>query len=694
MADEGRAMNEALIPALCVGTHGGEAPRRQWTASLDACLCSFGAERRGRCVPTQSAGTRCIFHPSSVIRYPSPLTCHLSSLIALLVSSLIAACCPAAGLDWIGPNLLSNPDFEIAGDRGLPKDWTVTADPAGSARFGLDRQVFLTGKAALRVEVPDSGAAVVRSKPVPVEGGQWYLVSVGYRTTGFGERGKYSGVDSYVGVAWNDAAGKSLGTSPGISFPYHPVDWDLGDRFVRAPAGAAQLLLTASLNNHSRQQIGKNIPSALWLDGWQVRRYDPPPTPDWALRPVPRIVEGGLSTSRAQAYQLSRQNMAGGKWSAVVADPAATYGSVIASPEGVGYGIMAHSPYFTNAPPGLYRALLRAKVPATSGDKPVGAIDVFSEFASLRAELALSWGDFRAAGAYQDFPVDFILRSAGYWGYRVYTQGKGPFTADIVKVFPLALLEDKQLLDLYPGSEGAIEADVQPRRDGYPFLGLLVAGALYDYYRIVDAHHLSGYSMKLKMVPIRKGRSQEYVGFPETARQLFDNNCIYLCGADLTALTLRQKHMLAEYVRRGGGLIVFGGHKALDRAGLAGSLLEEVLPVTGGSGLPPLVELAGGAPLARGDAHPVTRFADFSPRPVCFYVHDLQARPGAQTILTVGGKPGLVVGRYGKGRVAVVGMTCFGAPAPSQTPFWRWRSWVLLLRDLAWWTAAQDEHFE
>jgi uncharacterized membrane protein len=301
--------------------------------------------------------------------------------------------------------------------------------------------------------------------------------------------------------------------------------------------------------------------------------------------------------------------------------------------------------------------------------------------------------DFSAAETYQEFPVDFILRSAGYWGYRVYTQGNQPFTADIVKIFPLALLEDRQLLDLYPGSEGAIPADVAPRRNPHPFTGLLVAGAMYDYYRIVDAHHLTGYEMKLKTVPIRKGRSQVCVGFPETAKELFGHNVIYLCGADLTALTLRQKNMLAEYVRRGGGLIVFGGHKALDRAGLKGSLLEEVLPVTGGDGIPPLAAPTGGAALARGVAHPTTQFVDFDSPPVCFYMHDLKVRPEAQTLIAVGGKPGLVVGKCGKGRVAVVAMTCFGSPATSQTPFWQWRSWVPLLRDLAWWVAGQDEHF-
>ena len=645
--------------------------------------------------PTQVRNflSRCSGRPFRRFVVPSLFLGICFGLRTLDNGFLGASPCLTAGLDWIGPNLLSNPEFEIADDQGLPVNWTLTATPTGAAGFRLDQQVFLVGKVALKAEVPDTGAAAVRSKPVPVESGKWYLVSVGYRTWGFGERGKYSGVDSYVAVAWHDSAGKQIASSPAISFPYHAVDWDLGDRFVLAPAGAAELVVTGSVNNHSRQQTGKNIPSILWLDGWQVRRYSPPPTPQWALEKVPRIVEGGLSTSRAQAYQLSSQNMAGGKWSSIVADPQATYDSVISSPERVGKGIMAHSPYFTNAPPGLYRAYLRCKVAANSGDVQAGALDVFSEFAGMRAELRLFPKDFAAAGDYQEFPVDFVLRSAGYWGFRVYTEGNQPFTADIVKAFPLALLEDQQLLELYPGSEGAVPADVQPRRNTHPFTGLLVAGVLYDYYRIVDAHHLSGYNMELATVPIRKGRSQVYVDFPETAAELFDHNVIYLCGADLTALTLRQKNMLAEYVRRGGGLIVLGGHKALDRAGLQGSLLEEVLPVTGTAGLPPLVTLPGGSPLVRGDAHPVTQFADFDSNPVCFYVHDLQARPAAQTIITVGGKPGLVVGKCGKGRVAVVGMTCFGAPAESQTPFWQWRSWVVLLRDLAWWVAGQDEHF-
>ena len=192
---------------------------------------------------------------------------RMVALVSIALA-LLASPSRSAGLDWVGPNLLANPGFEIAGNNGLPADWTVSATPAGSARFSLDKQVFLAGKMSLKAEVPDTGSAAVQSKPAAVEGGAWYLVSVGYRTEGFGQRGKYSGVDSHVTVAWNDAAGKQIGLSPGIGFPYHPVDWDLGDRFVLAPEGAAQLVLTAGLGNHSQRQTGITSPGTTRSSGW------------------------------------------------------------------------------------------------------------------------------------------------------------------------------------------------------------------------------------------------------------------------------------------------------------------------------------------------------------------------------------------------------------------------------------------
>ncbi|HEY3398956.1 MAG TPA: hypothetical protein VGM19_15010 [Armatimonadota bacterium] len=614
-------------------------------------------------------------------------------ILALLVAALLTAGAVSAQENWMGPNLVANPGFEQVDAAGLPTDWRPTANPAGSAKFSQDKQIYLVDAAAMKIEVPDTGGATLQSKPVPVVGGKSYLFSLAFKADGFGEPGKYSGVDGYVGTDFLDATGKNLGRGPGVGFPYNHTDWDLRDVFIPVPPTATQMIISASVSNHSAKQIGTNIPSTLWLDAVQLREYTPPVTPEWAKQKVPRIVEGGITTSRAQAYQLAGLNNSGGKWSPISADPNSDYGSILTSPPGVGPGIMAHSPYFTSMPPGLYRAVLRARIGDPSKQEKVGAIDIGSEFAGMRAGLDIYARDFAKADTYQDFSMDFILRSAGYWMFRVYTEGNQPFTVDTVKIFQLSQFQDRQLLDLYPGSEGAIPADVQPRRNTYPFTGLLVAGALYDYYRIVDAFHLTGTEMKLDTVPIEKGRSQVYVGFPGTAKELFDHNLIYLCGADASALTLRQKHMIAEYVRRGGGLIVLGGHKTLDRGSMGGSLLDEILPLDLPAEPRQLIFTPEGTPVLAGTPHPLTQYVDFSAKPVSYYMHDLQAKPAAQVLLTAGGKPGLVIWQAGKGRVATVDIIPMGSPAEGQVPFWKWDGWVNLLRDLSWWVAGQDDHF-
>ena len=75
---------------------------------------------------------------------------RLALAMSALALTFAAAPSQSAEVDWIGPNLLSNPDFETADDQGLPLDWTVTATPAGSAKFSLDQQIFLAGTTALK----------------------------------------------------------------------------------------------------------------------------------------------------------------------------------------------------------------------------------------------------------------------------------------------------------------------------------------------------------------------------------------------------------------------------------------------------------------------------------------------------------------------------------------------------------------
>lgn len=603
----------------------------------------------------------------------------------------------ALGLIWqatfaaqvVGPNLVTNPGFEVTGANGRPSGWRFSDHPPGCAQVGTDDKVVLTGRRSVKLALPDQGSMALESGRAPVEGGKAYLFSIGFRSEGFGNRG-YQGIDAHTTFRWWGADGKQRGRSGGVPFPYTPSDWDLRDCFVRAPAGATGVNIVVRFSNRSRKHTKRNVPSVLWLDAAQLRRYTPPPSPAWATRKVERIVEGAPDTRPVRSYHLAAQRSVGGKWSKIVADPDSTHGTAIASPAGAGRGIMCHSAYFTGARPGLYRAVLRCKVTDIRRKESPGYLDVDSQFASIRALLRLWPSQFAVAETYQDFSVDFFLRTPGYWDFRLYTDGNQTFTADTVRVFPLAFLSDRQLLDIYPGSDGTVPAGLKPKRAG-PLSVLLVAGLMYDYWGIESAVRLTGLRAELACVWVSKGRSQRFQEFPGTPEDLFRFDLICLCNVDVTCLTLRRKRMIVEYVRRGGGLVVLGGHQSLDRGGMGGSLLDDVLPVAcPRQTVQPLVHFPTGAPLLKSDDHPVTRSLDGSAGPRCFWMHDVPARPGAATLLHVAGKPAVVVGRFGRGRVACVLLTCMGDPAPGKMPFWQWAGWVVLLRDLCRWTAGWD----
>jgi len=68
-------------------------------------------------------------------------------------------------------------------------------------------------------------------------------------------------------------------------------------------------------------------------------------------------------------------------------------------------------------------------------------------------------------------------------------------------------------------------------------------------------------------------------GFPDSRRALFEYDTVILANVPADALTRDQLGLLAEYVgERGGGLLVLGA-RSLEAGALAGTLLEELLPV-------------------------------------------------------------------------------------------------------------------
>ncbi len=592
-----------------------------------------------------------------------------------------------------GPNQAVNPDFEIWME-GKPADWMGMANPADSSRISADSSFKVNGKSSLKLEIPAKGNANIQTtKGIPVEAGTKYLFSLSYRSEGFGEKGKYSGVDSSARLMWIDGAGKEISPGGILAFPYHAVpDWDLRDTIATAPNNAASVIISIGMGNNSEKQTGKAIPSTLWIDAVRLLRYSPPPDPEVAKRKVEKIVEGGWDNSIVKSYDLT--SLRHGKFAVIATDSSAADGNCLRALTTEGKGLISHSPYFTSPRPGLYRAVLRARTDVKDGNILLGSLGISSENSSSRGGLSIKTGDFTAPGKYQDFSIDFILRANGYWYFVVDTEGKAEWFADTLRVYPLKYFSDDEMLGIFPGMEGTVPDNLVPGATG-PSSALVLAGPYYDYWRIADALHIG--QIPVTPVFIRGGRNQTFLNFPETAEELFKHRLLVFCDVDIQSLSLKQKKMILEFVSRGGGLVLLGGHKAFDRGGIRNSLLADLLPVSfRPSEDMPFAGRGQSTALVKGSAHPTTEFMKMDLKPVCFWWHSTKAKEGATTLLSLDkGDPAVVVGAFGKGRVACVLMTCHGDPATGENPFWNWPAWPVFLRDLCWWiTGKEDRKFE
>ena len=196
-------------------------------------------------------------------------------------------------------------------------------------------------------------------------------------------------------------------------------------------------------------------------------------------------------------------------------------------------------------------------------------------------------------------------------------------------------------------------------------------------------------------------------GYPTKRSELFAYDAVFFGNIEGDFFSREQLEMTADFVAtRGGGLLVFGA-RSFERAGLAGTPLEEVLPIdltdrraivsrTAAAKAPAANALAL---TSDGAAHPATRLgataAESGKRwahlpPLASVAAAGGPRPGAQVLAVTGGgnglRPLLVTQRYGNGRSMV-----FAGEAA-----WRWRmmlpasdtTYELVWRQLARWVAG------
>ena len=198
-------------------------------------------------------------------------------------------------------------------------------------------------------------------------------------------------------------------------------------------------------------------------------------------------------------------------------------------------------------------------------------------------------------------------------------------------------------------------------------------------------------------------------GYPFKRSELFAYDGVIFGNIEADFFTREQLELTSEFIAtRGGGLLVLGA-RSFDRQGLAGTALEQALPIdltdrasniALASASVPIVEPNTPALTVDGASHPATRLAVTADEnrekwsslpPLASVAHVGGSRAGAQVLavaLTAGGTPQPLIAaqRYGQGRSVV-----FAGEAS-----WRWRmqrpaddlSYETIWRQLARWVTA------
>ena len=163
-------------------------------------------------------------------------------------------------------------------------------------------------------------------------------------------------------------------------------------------------------------------------------------------------------------------------------------------------------------------------------------------------------------------------------------------------------------------------------------------------------------------------------GFPDTLDELLDRDVVVLSNVHAPALGPRRRAMLVDYVKAGGGLLVFSDCDSLSMGADHNTALDELLPVSMKSRLD-LERNDKGLPLrpAVKDFFSADIRWDMAPQAYCLDRSPL--KPDAEILATAGDFPAIVSRRVGKGRVIAVLVNHFGNYAPDSLPYWKWSDW-------------------
>ncbi|MDD5704807.1 MAG: glutamine amidotransferase [Kiritimatiellae bacterium] len=183
--------------------------------------------------------------------------------------------------------------------------------------------------------------------------------------------------------------------------------------------------------------------------------------------------------------------------------------------------------------------------------------------------------------------------------------------------------------------------------------------------------------------------------FPYDYERLLSYDLIVLGGVKQESLGNIGQEMLGDYLRAGGGMIVLGGPAAYGAAHLGGTPLGELLPVTMANTAFDTEKLADAVLQPTPTGASILEDLDWSAKPRVRYLHKATAKPWGNVVVEADGRPFLVIGEVGpnKARVACILGVPMGMAEANAAPFWQWKDWTYLMRQVIWWTMKENARF-
>jgi len=177
--------------------------------------------------------------------------------------------------------------------------------------------------------------------------------------------------------------------------------------------------------------------------------------------------------------------------------------------------------------------------------------------------------------------------------------------------------------------------------------------------------------------------------FPDSYESLLQYDVLVLDNIHASYLGAKRRVMIADFVRAGGGVLIFGGYCNLSLGADHNTYLEDLMPVRI-AGFKQMLQDNNGLPLKIEKPERLPGIA-WTSAPQAFTVDVSPLKDGAEVWMTAGGKPALVAGRYGKGRVLVFMINPHGDYGAQARPYWKSAAWPRILAACVQWLGEGSE---